>query len=206
MKIALLLTISAAGAFGQKAQISGVIQDPTGLSVAGAEINVRSEETGGQRATQSNEAGFYSVASLNPGTYRISIRAMGFQTIVQEGVKLEVGDGARLDFVMRIGDSRTVVTVKDGPPLVNTEDASVGTVIGRGFIDKMPLNGRGSQSLIELTPGVQAVPVVATNAGQFSVNGQRSDANYFTVDGVSANFAAGILTIKLGGGSSIGQA
>src|SRR5262249_43640678 len=184
MKIALLFAISAAVAFCQKAQISGMIQDPAGGSGDGAAISVRSEETGGQRATQSNQAGFYSVASLNPGTYRISIRAIGFETIVQEAVKLQVGDNARLDFAMRIGDSRTVVTVKGAPPLVNTEDASVGTVIGRDIIDKMPLNGRGIQSLIELTPGVEAVPVLPTNAGQFSVNGQRSDANYFTVDGV----------------------
>ena len=131
---------------------------PAGSSVAGASISVRSEETGGQRSTQSNQTGFYSVASPNPGTYRDSIRAMGFETIVQEGVKLEVGDAARLDFVMRIGDSHIVITVKGGPPLINTEDASVGTVIGRDFIDKMPLNGRGIQSLIELTPAWRRFP------------------------------------------------
>ena len=206
MRVALLLTMSATAALCQQAQISGLIQDPNGLNVVVAAISVRSEETGGQRATQSNQAGFYSVASLKPGTYRIAIRAMGFQTIVQEGVKLEVGDNARLDFVMRIGDFRTVVTVSAAPPLVNTEDASVGTIIGRDFIDKMPLNGRGLQSLIELTPGVEAVPVLQNNAGQFSVNGQRSDANYFTVDGVSANFEAGIVTTSGGALSTkIGQ-
>ena len=206
MKIALLFTMLAAAAFCQQAQISGLIQDPNGLNVAGAAISVRSEETGGQRATQSNQAGFYSVASLKPGTYRIAIRAMGFQTIVQEGLKLEVGDNARLDFVMRIGDMHTVVTVSGAPPLLNTEDASVGTVFSRDFIDHMPLNGRGVQSLIELTPGVEAVPVLPTNAGQFSVNGQRSDANYFTVDGVSANFAAGILATGDTLSNLIGQA
>jgi Carboxypeptidase regulatory-like domain/TonB dependent receptor len=203
MKIALLLTLSAAAALCQQAQISGVIQDPSGLGVAGATIGVRSEETGGQRTTRSNDAGFYSVVSLKPGTWRISIRAMGFETIVQEEVKLEVGDNARLDFAMRIGDSRTVVIVKGGPPLINTEDASVGTVIGRNIIDQMPLNGRGIQSLIELTPGVEVVPVVTSNAGQFTVNGQRSDANYFTVDGVSANFAAGIVNTVVGGVYSV---
>ena len=192
MKIALLFTMSAAAALCQQAQISGLIQDPNGLNVESAAISVRSEETGGQRATQSNPAGFYSVASLKPGTYRIAVRAMGFQTIVQEGVKLEVGDNARLDFVMRIGDIHTVVTVKSGSPLINTENASVGTVIDRDIIDKMPLNGRGIQTLIELSPGVVAVPVADPSSGQFVVNGQRSDANNFTVDGVSANFGLSI--------------
>jgi hypothetical protein len=73
---------------------------------------------------------------------------------------------------------------------MNTEDASVGTVIDRDIIDQMPLNGRSIQTLIELTPGVVATPVVDASIGQFVVNGQRNDTSYFTVDGVSANFAA----------------
>ncbi len=177
---------------GQNAQISGLIQDPSALNVGGAQINVRNQQTGGKRTARSNESGFYSVYSLSPGTYRVSIQAAGFETVVREGVKLEVGDSARLDFSLRIGDSRSVVTIKDDPPLMNTNDASVGTVIGRNLIDRMPLNGRGIQTLIELTPGIIVLPVSDTSRGQFSVNGQRGDANYFTVDGVSANFAPGV--------------
>ena len=86
--------MSAAAALCQQGRISGLIQDPNGPNVVGAAISVRSEETGCQRATQSNEAGLYSVASLKPGTYRIAIRAMGFEPMVQEGVKVEVGDNA----------------------------------------------------------------------------------------------------------------
>ena len=73
---------------------------------------------------------------------------------------------------------------------MNTDDASVGTVIDRDIIDQMPLNGRGIQTLIELSPGVVATPVVPASNGQFVVNGQRNDSSYFTVDGISANFAA----------------
>src|SRR5712671_1121805 len=176
-------------AIGQNAELSGLIQDPSDSGVAGAEVSIRNEQTGGRRNTKSNESGFYSLPALNPGLYRLSIRAMGFETIVREGIKLEVSESARMDFHLRIGDFRTEVTVHGGPPLISSQSASVGTVIDRDTIDKMPLNGRGIQVLIELSPGVVAVPVVATNRGQFVVNGQRSDANYFTVDGVSANFA-----------------
>src|SRR5580700_5469137 len=176
MKPLLVLAIAASAAMCQQAQIAGVVRDPGGLNVAGAEVSVRNEETGGRRQTRTNESAFYSVASLNPGTYRILIRHTGFETIVQEGVRLEVGDKARLDFSLRIGDSHTIVTVGGGPPLMNTEDASIGTVIGRDIIDEMPLNGRGIQSLIELTPGVEAVPVTQNVSGQFSVNGQRADS------------------------------
>jgi hypothetical protein len=206
MKFAAVLLICAGIALGQEAQISGFIQDPAGLNVAGAGISLRNEQTGGKRGTLSNESGFYSIPSLKPGLYRVSIQAPGFETIVQEALKLEVGDSARLDFALHIGDARTVITVKGGPPPINTEDASVGTVIGRDIIDKMPLNGRGIQALIDLTPGVVVVPVTVRSAGQFAVNGQRTDANYFTVDGVSANFAAAVISSNTPVHNAIGQA
>src|SRR5260221_12421624 len=189
--LAPVFAFCAGVAIGQNAELSGLIKDPSNASVSGAEVSMRNEQTGGRRSTRSNALGFYSLPALGPGDYRLSIRAMGFETIVREGIKLEVGENARMDFSLRLGDFRTEVTVHGGPALINAENASVGTVIDRDIIDKMPLNGRGIQTLIELSPGVVAVPVVASSRGQFAINGQRSDANYFTVDGVSANFAVG---------------
>src|SRR5262249_15486146 len=183
--------ICAGIAYGQPAGVSGLIQDPSNSPISGAEVNIRNEQTGGRRNTVSNSAGFYGLPSLSPGEYRLSIRAAGFETVVREHIRLEVGENARLDFMLRLGDVRTEVSVTSGTPLMNTENASVGTVIDRKIIDQMPLNGRGIQSLIELSPGVVAVPVVDANSGQFVVNGQRSTATYFTVDGVSVNFAVG---------------
>ena len=176
-------------ALAQDAQVFGQVHDPSNGSVDGADITLRNEQTGGTRNTKSNESGFYSLPALQPGTYRLMVRASGFQTIVRGGIQLEVGDSARLDFALTIGSSQTTITVRGGAPLINTVDASVGTVIDRNMIDQMPLNGRGIQTLVELTPGVIVVPVVDVNRSQFVINGQRSDANYFTVDGVSANFA-----------------
>jgi len=186
-------------AFAQDAQLFGQVRDPSNASVDGADISLRNDQTGGTRNTKSNESGFYSLPALRPGVYRLMVRAAGFQTIVREGIKLDVGDSAQVDFALTIGESQTTVTVKGGPQLVNASDASVGTVIGRDLIDQMPLNGRGIQTLVELTPGVTAVPVTDENRGQFTINGQRSDANSFTVDGVSANFAvANLITLSLG--------
>src|ERR1700685_1966197 len=186
--LAPVFAFCASVAFCQNAELSGLIQDPSHSGVSGAEVTIRNEQTGGRRNTSSNASGFYSLPALGPGLYRISIRAIGFETIVREGIKLETGENARLDFSLRLGDFRTEVTVHGDSPLINSENASVGTVIDRDTIDQMPLNGRGIQALIELSPGVVAVPVTAGNRGQFAVNGQRNDANYFTVDGVSANF------------------
>jgi Carboxypeptidase regulatory-like domain len=208
-RLVLACAVGAAMCFGQNAQVAGSILDPSMSPVAGAEVTVRNEQTGGRRVTTSNDSGFFSVFSLAPGFYRISVHANGFEAIVQDGIKLDVAENARLDFALRLGDSHTEVTVHGGQPLINTDDASVGTVINRDIIDQMPLNGRGIQSLIELTPGVVVTPVVDTSRGQFAVNGQRADANYYTVDGVSADFAAGDLRSVLSRGAtpfSVGQA
>jgi hypothetical protein len=189
--ICLLGVLCSAFAAAQNAQISGLIFDPSKAKVGGADIALRNEQTAGRRTVRSNESGFYSLSALRPGVYRLSVRAAGFETVVREGIVLEVGQSARLDFDLQIGAPQTTVTVSSGPPSVSLEDAAVGTVIDRNLIDQMPLNGRGIQTLIELVPGVNAIPVSDASRGQFSINGQRSDANYFTVDGISANFAAG---------------
>ena len=190
-RVSLLAVLSGALAAAQDAQISGLISDPSKAGLAGADIALRNEQTGGRRSIQSNDLGFYSFSALRPGVYRLTVRAAGFETVVREGIVLEVGQSARLDFNLQIGVPQTTVTVSSAPPPVSLEDAAVGTVIDRNLIDKMPLNGRGIQTLIELAPGVNAVPVTDFSRGQFSINGQRSDANYFAIDGISVNFAAG---------------
>ena len=190
-RLVLLTALLTGIASGQDAQISGLIQDASESEVPGAELILRSDQTGGRRTVRSSESGLYAFTTLTPGVYRMTVRAAGFETIVREGIDLQIGENARLDFTLRIGDVQTTITVTGGPTQVNQEDASVGTVIDRNLIDRMPLNGRGIQTLIELSPGVTPVPVINSSRGQFVINGQRANANYFTVDGVSANFAAG---------------
>jgi hypothetical protein len=106
---------------------------------------------------------------------------------------VEVDQRARLDFALTVGSTTETVTVQGSAPLLNAFDASVSTVIDPHFVDNIPLNGRSFQTLIMLTPGVVVTPTTFDDQGQFSVNGQRPDANYFMVDGVSANFGGVIL-------------
>src|SRR5262249_25274816 len=103
-------------------------------------------------------------------------------------VILHVLDALQLDFQLALGSVAESVTVAGSAPLVNTQSAAVGTVVDRTFVENLPLNGRRLQTLIMLTPGVVVTPSGFNDQGQFSVNGQRADANYVTVDGVSANF------------------
>ena len=178
--------------FGQTetATISGRVTDPSGAAISGANVQIQSVLTGREVATKTNTSGLYVVTALQPGTYRIIVSNTGFKQIVKPDVVLNVQDNASLNFSMTVGSVLETVTVPGGAPLVNTQDAAVGTVVDRQFVANIALNGRSLQPLIELTPGV--VPVVTSfdNQGQFSVNGQRSNANYFTVDGVGANVQA----------------
>src|SRR6266851_3834245 len=89
---------------------------------------------------------------------------------------------------MTVGELTQNIMVEAGLLPVETESATVSTVVDRTFVDDLPLNGRSFQTLIMLTPGVVVTATRFDDQGQFSVNGQRADANYFTVDGVSANF------------------
>jgi Carboxypeptidase regulatory-like domain/TonB dependent receptor len=184
---------------GQNADLSGLITDPSGLALPGARVVVESADTGGARAVSSNQQGEYSVPALVPGPYSITIQAKGFKTVHQNGVRVEVDQRARLDFALTVGSTTETITVEGNAPLLNTSDASVSTVIDHQFVENLPLNGRSFSSLIDLTPGVVLVPANFYEQGQFSVNGQRPDANYFTVDGVSANLGAA------GNGDLLGQ-
>ena len=194
--------LAAAALRGQNARISGFISDPSGLTVPSARVVAQSAQTGARRAVSSNQYGEYSVPALLPGAYELTVEANGFKTIHQSGILLEVDQRARLDFTLTVGSTSETITVEGSAPLLNQSDASVSTVIGNRFVENMPLNGRSFSSLIELAPGVVLTPANIYEQGQFSVNGQRPDANYFMVDGVSANLGnAGSGALQYQGGA-----
>ena len=183
--------------------LSGFVWDPSGALVAGAGVTAVNEDTGFRRVTETDAAGSWEAPYLYPGRYKLTVRREGFRTIVQFGVPLHAGESARVDFHLQIGDVREVVTVAGPPATMNAGDVSTATLVGRNWIEHLPLNGRGILNLLELAPGTVITPAAAGEAGQFSVNGQRPNANYFTVDGVSANTGAngGGLPAQMPGGS-----
>src|SRR5271156_6427714 len=199
LAIVITALLAAAPLLAQNAELSGLISDPSGLAAPNARVVVQSADTGATRTVSSNQQCEYSVPALLPGPYNITIEATGFKTIHQNGVAVEVDQRARLDFALTVGSNTESITVQGSAPLLNTSDASVSTLIGNQFVENMPLNGRSFSSLIDLTPGVVLVPTKAQDQGQFSVNGQHPDANYFLVDGVSANLGVA------GSGSNLGQ-
>lgn len=171
----------------ETAALSGRVTDPTGAVIIGADVIATNLATTVRTTVKSNSTGDYSFPNLEPGEYQLSVRAAGFQQTEIRGLVLHVLDRVTQNFSLRVGGTDQTVTVSAENTLVNTQDASVGTVIERQTIENMPLSGRSFQGLITLSPGVSTVSTSSNTAGQFVVNGQRSDMNYFTLDGVSAN-------------------
>jgi len=174
--------------------INGLVLDPTGGVIAGAEIRIANDATGVQYVGKTNGEGIYVVTNLPPGTYRLQVSKIGFKTLIKPNIILNVQDSLAVNFTLPVGAASEVVTVTGGAPLVNTESAAVSTVVDRQFAENLPMNGRSFQTLIELTPGVVVTPSNAFDNGQFSINGQRTSSNYWMVDGVSANIAASAIS------------
>ncbi|MBV8553908.1 MAG: TonB-dependent receptor [Acidobacteriaceae bacterium] len=187
-RLVVLSLFSSTGLFAQSADLSGIVVDPSKLAVPNAQVRVESASTAANRVVLSNREGLYSIPALPPGRYNITVEANGFKTIRQNDIVLDVDQEARLDFTLEIGNKQESIVVEGSAPLLNVSDGTVSTVVDRHFADNLPLNGRSFQTLIMLTPGVVVTATAFDDQGQFSVNGQRADANYFMVDGVSANF------------------
>jgi hypothetical protein len=181
------------------ASLAGRVTDPSKARIAGAKVAAINAATNVSDEATTNAAGEYYLRSLVPDTYRIEVVKPGFRKLIKPDVILHVQDALDIDFELPVGAASESVTVEGGAPLLNTESASVSTLIDNRFVENVPLNGRSFSALLDLTPGVVLVPNNFFEEGQFSVNGQRPDANYFTVDGVSANVGTPVSSFGQGG-------
>jgi len=205
----LLLTVTVLGlvfpllAQTESARIQGTVTDQSGSAVAGATVTITELATNRVVKVQTNEEGFFIATSLSPGRYSVEITQANFKTIKQE-ITLEVQQVADLPpFALEPGGVNEVVTINTDAPLVETATSSLGQVIEGRQITELPLNGRNVLELARLTPGVTqgVVGGFASGAGgdaetyrggntggaALSVNGQRTQANNFLLDGVDNN-------------------
>jgi hypothetical protein len=189
--LALCLVPTLVLAQSDTATVSGLITDSKDAVLVGAQVRATNVDAGTSTTALTNRDGVYVLRNLRPGQYRLTVDNEGFQQIVLVGLTLSAQDAVGRNFTMQVGSIIQSVTLTASGEKVNISPA-VGTVVNQQFVQNLPLNGRSFQSLIGLTPGVVFVPLNDAGSGEFSVNGQRANANYFTVDGVSANFAAAI--------------
>ncbi len=205
------ITLNTFALFAQSpdGNINGLVSDPSSAAVVGAEIVAVNDVTGVQYTTKTNGEGIYVLPNLRPGPYRVQVSKTGFKTIIKPDIVLNIQDALSINFTLPIGAAYEVLTVEGGAPLVNTESAAVSTVVDQTYVKNMPLNGRSFQDLILLTPGIVTNTPQPTGGGlgqtgEFSVNGQRTEANNYTVDGVSANVGTASGTAATGQGMTVG--
>jgi len=185
-----LLLLSAVG-WAQNATIGGIVTDASGAVVPNAQAVLTNKATQVKLATASNREGVYTLAGVTPGSYDLAVTASGFKKDLKTGIVVNVGAKIELNIQLSIGGAAESVTTNASEQQIDTTDANVSTVIDRRFVENIPLNGRSFQSLITVAPGTQVVPSSGQgSSGEVSVNGQRTEANYFTVDGISANTGA----------------
>lgn len=191
MGIALLLLVQPR-LFGQMDQgtISGVVQDMSGAVIPNAQVTLENTETSLVLKTTSDASGVYTFPPSKVGAYRVKATASGFESAVQENIQLNVQDRLNVVIQLRPGAATETITVTGAPPLLQTQEASVGQVMSTQMIDSTPLNGRNWVYIAQESAGV--VPGTASGApgagsGDFSANGQRPEQNNFILDGVDNN-------------------
>jgi hypothetical protein len=167
--------------------INGRVIDRSNGVIAGADVLVINDATGVKYSGKTNDDGIYFVPNLPPGPYRLQVSKVGFKTLIKPDVVVNIQDALSINFTLPIGAVFEIVTVEGGASMINTTDGSVSTVVNRTYVENMPLNGRSFQDLILLTPGIVTQTPQGGVVGDFSVNGQRTQSNYYTLDGVSAN-------------------
>jgi hypothetical protein len=204
--LGVILILSTPG-YGQvdTASVSGIVTDESGGIVVGAEVRVTNSDTNITSVSISNQSGVYLVSGLRPGRYRIKVTRDGFKGIDLTDLVLNVQDAVNRNFTLQVGSVSESVSVEGNGLQINAQDASVSTVIDRQFVDNLPLNGRSFNTLLQLTPGV-VIPPTTSEGGQFSISGQRTNANYFQVDGASVNFGVGTNEVVTQSGSGAVQA
>jgi hypothetical protein len=170
--------------------LTGTLTTPQNKPLPNATILLKNPTQGRSWQTQSDSKGHYLIPGLLPGTYSAEASAQGFTTESVTGIELLVAGNTTVNFLLSESSATFKTTAQALPPSADRELPSVGLVIGRDFVENLPLNGRSFQSLIELTPGVVITNSTTVSAGQFSVNGQRTNSNYFMVDGVGGNVGA----------------
>jgi Carboxypeptidase regulatory-like domain/TonB-dependent Receptor Plug Domain len=188
--------------------IVGIVDDPSGAMVSGATVRLINLGTNETRTMQTGSTGAFTFPNLIAGLYRVEVEMTGFKHSIRDKVEVQVDVTTRVDATLQVGNaSESVVVTTEAPPL-QTESASLGTVISQQEVESIPLSGRNVNNMLTLVPGV--VPQggtygnavsnqsggARTNAigfGNYAIGGGFGNQSSFYIDGVASNAPAGNL-------------
>jgi hypothetical protein len=187
-----------------KGTLLGTVVDENDAVVPEAKVSVKDFGKTIRKETTTSRAGIFIISELPPANYTVAVQQQGFATAEIRGLSLKVNDQLALKIQLKVGQVSETVTV-DADSSIVQRSAVVATTINRQVIENLPLSGRSLQPVISLAPGVTTTKPTFAEQGQFSVNGQRANSNYFMVDGVSANIgvAAGADGLGQSGSGSL---
>jgi outer membrane receptor protein involved in Fe transport len=195
--LAWLIALGVAGAIPAAAQsvggsIQGTVTDAAGAALAGARVALRNVGTGDTRELETDAAGRYHAPLLAPGEYEVKASMNGFQTVERRGIRLTVGQDARVDVTLDVGKRTEELVVSADASGVNLTSGAVSGLVGEKEIRDLPLNGRSFQQLALLQPGVAAAlaagnDVVGGRTPKITINGARPEQNNFLLDGTDIN-------------------
>ena len=196
LALAGLLTLPASIMWAQSTggRILGRVADPTGAVLAGVQVTLTNQATAVSRSALTNDSGDYTFVEVVPGTYKVEFEHPGFKKNSQSNVIVDVNQVVTLNSVLQLGQVQDVVEVTSAAPQVDTTSTQLGAVINDRSVNELPLNTRDTYQFLQLQPGVQAqlgssgsLFFGSDDAGSVSVNGGRTRANNFSVNGGDAN-------------------
>jgi hypothetical protein len=174
-------------------QISGTVQDSTGLGIEGAAVKVTQTDTGMVRDATTAADGSYTLTNLPVGPYQLQVSKQGFSAFVQSGIVLQVNTNPVINATLRVGSVTESVEVQAGANMVETHSTGVGQVIDQQRVVDLPLNGRQATDLIYLSGGATTAPAGDLNSNKnyptqtISVGGGLPNAISYLMDGASNN-------------------
>ncbi len=173
--------------------VGGVVRDPNGAVVTGAEVIIKSKATGDERRAMTDETGAFAVSLLPPGSYRVQITANGFRQIVFEDVNVSITETTTLPVDLAVAGvaSESVVVNASLGPIVQSETSQLGRVVDSRTVAELPLATRNFTQILGLSTGTATYlpdnTAVGRNSQNISVNGGRVTNNNFQINGIDAN-------------------
>ena len=190
-----VLALSGSKAFGQAqntGSILGSVVDPSGAVIASATVVAAETEKGVNRTVKSSKSGEFLLPSLPVGTYILTVSADGFETYVASDIVVDADKSQKIIAKMALGDAKETVQVNAEGISLDTNSATLGTLIDNKLVEDLPIDGRNVVALAGLLPGVTDLNAPATNTSDrggptFSVSGSRNTQNLMLFDGLMWN-------------------
>jgi len=181
-----------------QATISGVVTDPQGAVVPSTAVSAINTQTGTNTDTQTNEAGFYSLASLPIGEYVVRAERSGFRRYVRGRVTLTTGQALELNITLELGSVTESVSVSAAASVLETRTSEISQLVESKTIEDMPLGDRRAMNMIKITGGAVFVRYDTGQKPNFSLAGGRTQSQMFWIDGgTGQNMRLGIGQIDM---------